>query len=59
MCGSIEVMVDQADGGTQKYNGVYNKQASTINGYNWWVARNDVGATEASTNATIYQVFNN
>ena len=25
-----------------------------INGYDWWVARNDVGSTEATVNATIY-----
>ncbi len=36
------------------YDGVYNKQPSTINGYDWFVARNDVGDTNFGTNATIY-----
>ena len=51
-CGSIKV--DVADGGVQTYDGIYNKQDSTINGYDWFVTRNDVGQTEATTNATIY-----
>ena len=50
----------------ETYNGVYNKQPTTINGYDWWVARNDVGendpygttvgtpTNQATTNATIY-----
>ncbi len=37
-----------------QYSGVYNKQASTINGYDWWVSRNDVGGTDSTANATIY-----
>ena len=37
-----------------RYNGIYNRQSSTINGYDWWVARNDVGDTNMGTNATIY-----
>ena len=36
------------------YNGIYDKQATTINGYDWRVARNDVGVTNQGTNATIY-----
>ena len=40
--------------GIQTYNGIYNKQQSTINGYDWWVARNDVGDTNDGTNATVY-----
>ena len=38
----------------ETYDGIYNRQSSTINGYDWWVARNDVGSTEASANATVY-----
>ena len=36
------------------YNGVYIKQTSTINGYDWFIARNDVGTTDASSNTTLY-----
>ena len=55
ICASIKVEVDVTkDPGVSTYNGVYNKQSSTINGYDWWVSRNDVGATDASGNATIY-----
>jgi hypothetical protein len=40
ICEAITVTVS---GGVTTYNGIYNKQSSTINGYDWWVARNDVG----------------
>ena len=53
LCVSITVHVTGTDA-VSTYDGVYNKQSSTINGYDWWVARNDVGATEATSNATIY-----
>jgi hypothetical protein len=46
ICGSITMHVTGADAVTT-YDGVYNRQTSTINGYDWWVARNDVGATDA------------
>ena len=52
MCTAVEVMVGA--GGVKTYNGIYNKQDSTINGYDWWVARNDIGITEATSNSTIY-----
>ena len=51
ICQSVKVTVMDA---VETYNGIYNKQSSTINGYDWWVARNDVGATDATANATIY-----
>ena len=35
ICQAIDVAV--AAGGVQTYNGIYNKQTSTINGYDWWV----------------------
>ena len=55
MCSTIEVIVDpNVEGAVAHYNGVYNRQASTINGYDWWVARNDVFMTDAGTNATLY-----
>ena len=38
MCTSI--IIDGAD----PYDGVYNRQTGTINGFDWWQARNDVGA---------------
>ena len=44
ICQSIKVTVS-GTGSVATYNGVYNKQSSTINGYDWWVARNDVGVT--------------
>ena len=47
-------MVLVSSSGVETYNGIYNRQSSTINGNDWWVARNDVGDTEMSTNATIY-----
>ena len=53
ICQSIKVTVSGTDA-VATYNGIYNKQFTTINGYDWWVARNDVGATEATANATIY-----
>ena len=52
--GCYSVFVKISSSGVTEYNGVYNRQASTINGHDWWVARNDVGATQAGTNATIY-----
>lgn len=48
------IFVKVADTGTVAYNGIYNKQDTNINGQNWWVARDDVGATNAATNATVY-----
>ena len=63
ICDSVEVWIgdsnrdgvaDSPASAVTLYNGVYNKQASTINGYDWWVARNDVGGTESTTNATLY-----
>ena len=53
ICESIRMHVTGTDA-VKTYDGVYNKQSSTINGYDWWIARNDVGATDASANATIY-----
>ena len=51
ICEAITVTVS---GGVTTYNGIYNKQSTTINGYDWWVASNDVGGTESTTNATLY-----
>ena len=56
-CETIVIQVNQIHGQATSittYNGVYNKQSTTINGYDWWVARNDIGGTERSTNATLY-----
>ena len=39
ICESIKVTVSGTDA-VATYNGIYNKQSSTINGYDWWVARN-------------------
>ena len=36
-CDAVFVKVSTVE----TYNGIYNKQESTINGYNWWTARND------------------
>ena len=53
-CLVIELDVDITDGGLGTYNGMYNKQSTTINGYDWWVARDDVGGINANTGSTIY-----
>ena len=53
MCTAVTVTVSGTHA-VKTYDGVYNKQSTTINGYDWWVARNDVGATDATANATIY-----
>ena len=53
ICASVKVTTS-GTGAVTTYNGIYNRQSSTINGYDWWVARNDVGATEGTVNATIY-----
>ena len=52
ICAAVFLRVE--DDGVTTYNGVYNMQDTNINNRNWWVARNDVGATHADTNATIY-----
>ena len=52
MCTAIEITI--SGGGVQTYNGIYNRQSTTINGYDWWMARNDVGEIDANTGATMY-----
>ena len=67
MCDAIEItisnlvddtdpdnLVEISDHAITHYNGVYTKQLSKINGLNWWVARDDVGATAQATNTTLY-----
>ena len=38
MCTAMKVS------GTGYYDGIYNRQESQINDFDWWQARNDVGA---------------
>ena len=51
-CSALQVTVSAP--GVTDYNGIYNKQDNQINGYNWWVARNDVSGIDADTGASLY-----
>ena len=48
------ILAQVGAGGAQMYNGLYNKATGTINGMDWYVARDDVGGTAADTQTTLY-----